>query len=100
MSTADKLEHLRSLREESLQGGGAKRLEQQHARGKLSARERLELLLDEESFTELDAFVTHRASEFGLDEELYLGDGVITGFGRIDGRLVFVYSQDFTVFGG
>jgi propionyl-CoA carboxylase beta chain len=100
VSTADKLEHLRSLREESLQGGGAKRLEQQHARGKLSARERLELLLDDESFTELDAFVTHRASEFGLDEERYLGDGVITGFGRIDGRLVFVYSQDFTVFGG
>src|SRR5687767_7118950 len=88
------------MREEAREGGGAKRLEQQHARGKLSARERLELLLDEESFTEIDAFVTHRASEFGLDEERYLGDGVVTGFGRIDGRLVFVYSQDFTVFGG
>ena len=100
MSTADKLDHLRTLREESHQGGGAERLEQQHARGKLSARERLDLLLDEGSFTELDAFVTHRTTEFGLDEERYLGDGVITGFGRIDGRLVFVYSQDFTVFGG
>ena len=100
MSTADKLDRLRSLREEARQGGGARRLEQQHARGKLSARERLDLLLDDDSFTELDAFVTHRASEFGLDEERYLGDGVITGFGRIDGRLVFVYSQDFTVFGG
>ena len=100
MSTADKLDQLRALREESQLGGGAQRLEQQHARGKLSARERLELLLDDGSFTELDAFVTHRASEFGLDEERYLGDGVVTGFGRIDGRLVFVYSQDFTVFGG
>ena len=100
MSTADKLERLQRMREEAQEGGGAKRLEQQHARGKLSARERLELLLDEDSFTEIDAFVTHRASEFGLDEERYLGDGVVTGFGRIDGRLVFVYSQDFTVFGG
>ncbi|MGH2380323.1 MAG: acyl-CoA carboxylase subunit beta, partial [Candidatus Limnocylindria bacterium] len=100
MSTADKLDRLRSLREEARQGGGARRVEQQHARGKLSARERLDLLLDDDSFTELDAFVTHRASEFGLDEERYLGDGVITGFGRIDDRLVFVYSQDFTVFGG
>jgi acetyl-CoA carboxylase carboxyltransferase component len=100
VSTADKLERLRALREESHGGGGAQRLEQQHARGKLSARERLELLLDDDSFTELDAFVTHRASEFGLDEERYLGDGVVSGFGRIDGRLVFVYSQDFTVFGG
>ena len=100
MSTADKLDRLRSMREESRKGGGARRLEQQHARGKLSARERLELLLDDDSFTELDAFVTHRASEFGLDEERYLGDGVITGFGSIDGRRVFVYSQDFTVFGG
>jgi acetyl-CoA carboxylase carboxyltransferase component len=100
VSTADKLERLRTLRDEARQGGGARRLEQQHARGKLSARERLDLLLDEDSFTELDAFVTHRASDFGLDGERYLGDGVVTGSGRIDGRLVFVYSQDFTVFGG
>jgi acetyl-CoA carboxylase carboxyltransferase component len=100
VSTADKLDRLQRMRTESRLGGGAKRLEQQHSRGKLSARERLELLLDEGSLTEIDAFVTHRASDFGLDDERYLGDGVVTGFGRIDGRLVFVYSQDFTVFGG
>ncbi len=100
MSTADKLDRLRQMREQSLEGGGARRLDQQHARGKLSARERLTLLLDDETFTELDAFVTHRASDFGLENERYLGDGVITGFGRIDGRPVYVYSQDFTVFGG
>ena len=100
MSTADKLERLQRMREEATQGGGPKRLEQQHARGKLSARERLNLLLDDGSFTEIDAFVTHRATDFGLDGERYLGDGVVTGHGRIDDRLVFVYSQDFTVFGG
>jgi acetyl-CoA carboxylase carboxyltransferase component len=100
VATADKLERLRELREEARQGGGTQRLEQQHARGKLTARERLDLLLDEGTFAELDAFVTHRTSEFGLDDERYLGDGVVTGSGRIDGRLVFVYSQDFTVFGG
>ena len=100
MSTADKLDRLQSMRAEAQLGGGAKRIEQQHARGKLTARERLALLLDDESFTEIDAFVTHRASDFGLDGERYLGDGVVTGFGRIDGRPVFVYSQDFTVFGG
>ncbi len=86
MSTADKLDQLRVLRGDAQMGGGAARLEQQHARGKLSARERLELLLDDGSFTEMDAFVTHRASDFGLDEESYFGDGVITGFGRIEGR--------------
>jgi len=100
VSTADKLERLRSMREDARLGGGEKRIAQQHARGKLSARERIDLLLDEDSFTEIDAFVTHRASDFGLEDERYLGDGVVTGFGRIDGRLVFVYSQDFTVFGG
>jgi propionyl-CoA carboxylase beta chain len=100
VSTADKLDQLQSMREQARQGGGAKRIEQQHARGKLTARERLELLLDEGSFTEIDAFVTHRASDFGLDAERYLGDGVVTGFGRVHGRLVFVYAQDFTVFGG
>jgi propionyl-CoA carboxylase beta chain len=100
VSTAEKLQRLLALREEARQGGGVDRIEQQHARGKLSARERLELLLDEGSFTEIDAFVMHRATDFGLDERRYLGDGVITGFGRIHDRLVFVYSQDFTVFGG
>src|SRR6186997_2980353 len=88
------------MRAASLLGGGEQRIEQQHDRGKLTARERLDLLLDPDSFVEFDAFVTHRASDFGLDKQRYLGDGVVTGHGTIDGRLVFVYSQDFTVFGG
>ena len=100
MSTADKLARLQQLRGEALLGGGERRIEQQHERGKLTARERLELLLDEDSFSELDAFVLHRATDFGIDQEQYLGDGVVTGHGRIDGRTVFVYAQDFTVFGG
>ncbi|MDQ2853371.1 MAG: acyl-CoA carboxylase subunit beta [Chloroflexota bacterium] len=100
MSTADKLANLRRLREEAKLGGGADRIARQHERNKLTARERLELLLDEGSFVELDALVTHRATDFGLDEEHYLGDGVVSGHGRVDGRLVFVYAQDFTVFGG
>ncbi len=100
MSTADKHARLAALRREAMLGGGERRIEQQHARGKLTARERVALLLDEESFSELDALVTHRASDFGLDAQRILGDGVVTGFGRIDGRLVFVYAQDFTVFGG
>jgi propionyl-CoA carboxylase beta chain len=100
VSTADKLARLTQLREMAREGGGASRIEQQHARGKLTARERLELLLDEGSFAEMDAFVTHRASDFGIGDERYLGDGVVTGHGLIDGRRVFVYAQDFTVFGG
>jgi propionyl-CoA carboxylase beta chain len=88
------------MRAEAQLGGGAVRIERQHAWGKLTARERLDLLLDPGSFVELDAFVTHRATEFGLDEKHVLGDGVVTGHGTIDGRLVFVFSQDFTVFGG
>ncbi|MDP9469034.1 MAG: acyl-CoA carboxylase subunit beta [Chloroflexota bacterium] len=100
MSTADKLAHLRRLREEAKLGGGERRIAQQHEQNRLTARERLELLLDEGSFVELDALVTHRATDFGLDQEHYLGDGVVSGHGRIDGRLVFVYAQDFTVFGG
>jgi propionyl-CoA carboxylase beta chain len=82
------------------QGGGPQRIAQQHKRGKLTARERLDLLLDEGSFVELDRFVVHRATDFGLQAEKYPGDGVVTGYGRIDGRLVYVFSQDFTVFGG
>jgi propionyl-CoA carboxylase beta chain len=81
-------------------GGGAKRIEAQHARGKMTARERIELLLDPGSFQELDAFVLHRATDFGLDEQHFLGDSVVTGFGTIEGRLAYVFSQDFTVFGG
>ena len=96
----ERIERLRALRAESLLGGGPERIELQHGRGKLTARERLDLLLDPASFVELDAFVTHRSSEFGLDEQIVLGDGVVTGHGLIDGRLVFVFSQDFTVFGG
>ena len=101
MSTnEERLDRLEQMRVESLLGGGAVRIERQHAWGKLTARERLDLLLDPGSFVELDAFVTHRATEFGLAENHILGDGVVTGHGTIDGRLVFVFSQDFTVFGG
>jgi len=81
-------------------GGGQKRIDQQHEKGKLTARERLNILLDEGSFEEMDLFVEHRSTEFGLDKQRYPGDGVVTGTGRIDGRLVCVFSQDFTVFGG
>jgi propionyl-CoA carboxylase beta chain len=96
----ERLERLERMRREALSGGGPVRIERQHKWGKLTARERLDLLLDPGSFVELDAFVTHRATDFGLDREHYLGDGVVTGHGTIDGRLVFVFSQDFTVFGG
>src|SRR3954466_6150815 len=81
-------------------GGGQRRIEAQHGKGKLTARERLDVLLDPGTFVEMDKFVTHRATDFGLGEEKYFGDGVVTGHGLIDGRLVFVFSQDFTVFGG
>lgn len=101
MSTnEERLRRLDKMRAEALIGGGSVRIERQHAWGKLTARERLDLLLDPGSFVELDAFVTHRATEFGLAENHVLGDGVVTGHGTIDGRLVFVFSQDFTVFGG
>jgi acetyl-CoA carboxylase carboxyltransferase component len=99
-SNAERIARLDRMREEALQGGGPVRVERQHAWGKLTARERLDLLLDAGSFIELDAFVTHRSTEFGLDRQHFLGDGVVTGHGTIDGRLVFVFSQDFTVFGG
>ena len=94
------IERLHELRAESRLGGGQARIDKQHEKGKLTARERLELLLDPDSFVEFDAFVTHRSTDFGLDEQRILGDGVVTGHGKIDGRLVFVFSQDFTVFGG
>ncbi|MEO8625372.1 MAG: acyl-CoA carboxylase subunit beta [Candidatus Limnocylindrales bacterium] len=96
----ERFDRLRDLRAQAQFGGGQERIDSQHARGKLTARERLELLLDPDSFIEFDAFVTHRATDFGLESQRYLGDGVITGHGTIDGRLVFVFSQDFTVFGG
>jgi propionyl-CoA carboxylase beta chain len=100
MTMRDKLELLERRRAESELGGGEARLKAQHEKGKLSARERLELLLDEGSFVELDRFVVHRSTDFGLDAQKFYGDGVITGYGKIDGRLVYVFSQDFTVFGG
>jgi acetyl-CoA carboxylase carboxyltransferase component len=99
-TNAERIERLERMRAEAQQGGGPVRVERQHAWGKLTARERLDLLLDPGSFVELDAFVTHRATEFGLDRQHFLGDGVVTGHGTVDGRLVFVFSQDFTVFGG
>ena len=100
MSMQDKLKRLAALGAEAEQGGGPERLETQHTKGKLSARERLDLLLDEGSFVELDRFVVHRSGDFGLGDQKILGDGVVTGYGKIDGRIVYVFSQDFTVFGG
>src|SRR5204862_2587149 len=100
MTMRDKLEQLERRIAESELGGGAERLNAQHAKGKLSARERLDLLLDDGSFVEFDRFVVHRSDDFGLADQKIYGDGVVTGYGRIDGRLVYVFSQDFTVFGG
>lgn len=100
MALDPKVEQLRKLREESKVGGGLDRIETQHSRGRLTARERLDLLLDRGSFREVDAFVTHRTHDFNLDEKKFLSDSVVTGWGTIDGRLVYVFSQDFTVFGG
>ncbi len=100
MTMREKLELLETRRDQAEQGGGAARIKAQHDKGKLSARERLDLLLDEGSFVEYDRFVTHRSTDFGLDKQRVYGDGVVTGHGRIDGRLVYVFSQDFTVFGG
>jgi len=96
----DKLTELARRREEALLGGGKKRIDEQHAKGKLTARERLDLLLDSGSFHEIDMFVRHRCRDFGLERQNYQGDGVVTGYGHINGRLVFVFAQDFTVLGG
>ncbi|MFZ6026414.1 MAG: acyl-CoA carboxylase subunit beta [Chloroflexota bacterium] len=100
MSIHPKIQQLRELREKSRLGGGEARIEAQHKRGRLTARERIELLLDKGSFREVDAFVTHRTTDFGLDQQKYLGDSVVTGWGTIDGQLVYVFAQDFTVIGG
>jgi len=96
----DKRDELSRLREESTKGGGEKRIEAQHAKGKLTARERIHFLLDEGSFQETGALVTHRSNLFGLDKQKILGDGVVTGYGTVSGRLTYVYAQDFTVLGG
>ena len=100
MSIESKLQELKSKREKARLAGGEKRIESQHKKGKFTARERIDMLLDEGSFEEFDMFVSHRCVDFGLEGQEYLSDGVITGYGTIDGRLVFVFSQDFTVFGG
>ena len=96
----NKIDELLAKKEEAKLGGGKEKIDKQHKKGKLTARERIELLIDEGSFEELDIFVQHRATDFGLDKQHYPGDGVITGFAKIDGRPVALYSQDFTVFGG
>src|SRR5881227_1038853 len=100
MTMREKLALLERRAAEAELGGGEERLKAQHAKGKLSARERIDLLLDDGSFVEFDRFVVHRSDDFGLGEQRVYGDGVVTGYGRIEGRLVYVFSQDFTVFGG
>src|ERR1039457_7189841 len=99
-NTREKVAELHQLKEQAMLGGGKKRIEAQHKKGKWTARERLDLLLDPGTFNELDMFVTHRSYDFGLEEQRIPGDGVVTGHGRIGGRIVYVFSQDFTVFGG
>jgi propionyl-CoA carboxylase beta chain len=96
----DKIKQLEQKKAEALLGGGAKRIEAQHKKGKLTARERIHFLVDEGTFEEIGMMVTHRSNDFGLEKEKYLGDGVVTGYGYVNGRLIYVFSQDFTVFGG
>uniref|UniRef100_UPI000A5587A8 carboxyl transferase domain-containing protein n=1 Tax=Streptomyces sp. NBRC 110028 TaxID=1621260 RepID=UPI000A5587A8 len=99
-TTAGKVADLRRRIEEATHAGSARAVEKQHAKGKLTARERIDLLLDEGSFTELDEFARHRSTNFGIEKNRPYGDGVVTGYGTVDGRPVCVYSQDFTIFGG
>ena len=96
----EKVRELIELRTKARLGGGEKAIEKQHAKGKYTARERIAQLLDEGSFEELDMFVEHRCTNFGQEQKHFLGDGVVTGYGTIEGRLVYVFAQDFTVFGG
>ncbi len=100
MTYSDRLQELEKRKKQAEQGGGAERLAKQHAAGKLTARERIQLLLDPGTFSELDPFVTHRCTDFGMENQKIAGDGVVTGYGTISGRTVFLFSQDFTVFGG
>ncbi|MGH9320905.1 MAG: acyl-CoA carboxylase subunit beta [Vicinamibacteria bacterium] len=100
MSSSDRNRELEERNQRALEAGGEDRVERQHASGKMTARERVEALLDPESFEELGRFVTHRSRDFGMGKSLVPGDGVVTGYGRIDGRLVYVFAQDFTIFGG
>ncbi|MCB0118806.1 MAG: hypothetical protein KDD72_07240 [Anaerolineales bacterium] len=100
MNETQKIQQLNDLKAQTRLGGGQARIDAQHKKGRLTARERLDLLLDRGSFREMDPFVVHRTTDFGLSEQKILSDSVVTGWGTIDGRLVYVYSQDFTVFGG
>ncbi|MGB9808361.1 MAG: carboxyl transferase domain-containing protein, partial [Thermosulfidibacteraceae bacterium] len=100
MGIEEKLKELQQLNELAELGGGKDKVEKQHKEGKLTARERINILLDKGTFVEIDKFVVHRCTHFGMDKQKILGDGVVTGFGKIDGRTVFVFAQDFTVFGG
>ena len=100
MSIEEKIKKLEELNAAALLGGGADRIERQHKAGRLTARERIDLLLDPGSFTEVDKFVVHRCNDFGMEQEKIPGDGVVTGWGTVDGRQIFVFAQDFTVFGG
>src|SRR4030067_1450883 len=100
MSPDKRVAELRRRKEEAKLGGGLDRIEAQHAKWKLTARERIDILLDPGSFVETDMFVEHRTTDFGMDRKKFPGDGVVTGYGRVHGRLVYVFSQDFTVFGG
>ena len=100
MGIEDKINQLNDMRRRAQAGGGEKRVESQHKRGKLTARERIELLFDSGTFEEIAPFVVHECSEFGMDQQKFVGDSVVTGYGRINGRQAFVFSQDFTVSGG
>ncbi|MFN2175506.1 MAG: acyl-CoA carboxylase subunit beta [Anaerolineales bacterium] len=100
MSEDPRFERLRQLKAQSRMGGGRERIDAQHKRGRLTARERIDLLVDRGSFREMDAFAVHRTNDFGLDKQKFVGDSVVTGWGTIEGRLVYIFSQDFTVFGG
>src|SRR6478672_4021407 len=100
ITAQSRIERLNDMNRAAELGGGKERLERQKAEGKLTARERVLLLLDKDSFEEVDKFVSHRCLDFGMQDQEYPGDGVIAGYGRMDGRLVYVFAQDFTVFGG
>ena len=100
MSTADKSQLLNEMRGKAKLGGGETRLQKQHDKGKLTARERIDILLDKNSFVEMDMFVSHRCNDFEMENQKFLTDGVVTGYGTIDDRKVMVFSQDFTIFGG
>ncbi|MBU4055109.1 MAG: methylmalonyl-CoA carboxyltransferase, partial [Proteobacteria bacterium] len=99
MDSKSLLEELNQKTKQALAGGGAKRIEKQHESGKLTARERIDLLLDRNTFVELDRFKVHRCTDFGMEDNKVLGDGVVTGYGRINGRQAFVFAQDFTAYG-